>query len=344
MSDAFPTEGHGIPGVTTLELTEVAGCFARPDIAGRVPAVLLLHPSGAWDRRGSVSDDVSNNGEVFLFDDLAAALLRAGVAVLRFDTRFVTARREDRWEPGRVTFPGLVEDAVALLRYLQAHPGVDPDRISLLGISLGTQVAVSAAGVTGGSSRLILAAPLTVSFNEQQHWLQVGRRVEWLLAAGLVGPDGEVDLQQVAELATERSGWWDEFDQAAFGEGPVSLERLAGSLQRDYAQWVQSVCRDGDDFAPAEYWRSWRAQPAVQHMLSGLRGRVWLHVGDDDRTTPPRQSWLLADSAPESLRVEVAVHPGLSHLMSHRDGAGRLTYGPIAASALAALTASALAD
>jgi pimeloyl-ACP methyl ester carboxylesterase len=328
---------------TVIELTQVPGWFARPDIPGRVPAVLLLHPAGASDRRGHISAEDSGNGEVFLLDDLAAALLQAGVAVLRFDNRFVTARRGDRWEPSRITFPGLVEDAVTLLRYLQAHPGVDRDRISLLGISQGSMVAVAAADLAGGDCRLILAAPPALSFDEHVSWQRVGSRLEWLLAAGLVGLDGNVDLKRIAERATERSGWWSDFDPAAFGDGPVSYERMAAILHRDLVRWSGRVLSVGDDSAPVGFWRSRRAQPATHELLSGLRGRVHIHVGEDDWTTPPRQSLLLADVAPDGLEVQVTVHPDLGHLLSPRNAAGQVTFGPIAPSALAALAASALA-
>ena len=360
----------GAPGVRVTDLAQVPGWFARPEVPGRVPAVLLLHPSSAWDRRALIPAEESGTGrDVYLFDDLAAALLRAGVAVLGFDSRFVTARRGDGWEPGLVTFPALIQDAVALLRYLQEHPGVDPDRISLLGVSLGTQVAVGAAvqaaaeaRAAGGSARpcrLILAAPGVQPLDQHLAWSMVGRRLEWLLAAGLVDRGGNVDLRRVAERRAARFGWWDEFDPSHFTPVPgphtgpgaqpgpdpdlVPYEQVAGVLLHRHDEFVRRIFRSGGDGAPAEYWRTRRDRPPMAELLAQLTGRVWVHVGDDDWTTPPRQSWQLARCAPEGLDVQVTVHPDLGHLFSPRDRDGRMTYGPIDPSVLAALTASALA-
>jgi hypothetical protein len=333
------------PGVTVTELTQVPGWFARPDVPGPVPAVLLLHPAGAGDRRGTIlARDANTDQDVYLFDDLAAALLTAGVAVTGFDSRFVTARRTDGWEPGQVTFPALIQDAAALLGFLRGHPGVDRRRISLLGISLGTQIAVGAAARTGGECRLILAAPGAVSLGQHLSWMLIGRRLEWLLAAGLVGRDATVDLGRLAGLAAERAGWWDAFDPADFthGTGPVSYEQVAAVLHHQHDTFVRDLFATGDESSPAEYWLTRRAHPPMAQSLATLRGRVWLHVGDEDWTTPPRQAWLLAHSAPPGLDVQVTVHPDLGHLLSPRDRAGRLTFGPIHPSAVAALTASAL--
>ena len=335
------------PGVTVTDLAQVPGWFARPPKTGKVPAVLLVHPSGAWDRRGTIpAEEAGTPDDVHLFDDLAAALLRAGVAVLGYDSRFVTARRADDWAPGQVTFPALVQDATAVLQYLREHPGVDSERITLLGVSLGTQIAVGAAAQAGGPCRLILAAPGTIGLDQHLTWMLVGRRLEWLLAAGLVDRDATVDLRRIADLAAERAGWWDEFTPADFtpptGTDRIPYEQLAATLLHRHNEFVHQIYTTGDESAPAEYWRSRQAWPPMTQTLSTLRGRVWVHVGDEDWTTPPRQSRLLAHAAPEGLDVQVTVHPDLGHLFSPRDPAGRLTYGPIHPTVLTALTQAAL--
>lgn len=60
-----------------------------------VPAVVLLHPFGVWDRDAFLPAEASGNGPVRLFDDLGAALVRAGLAAAAFDTRFLTEDRRD---------------------------------------------------------------------------------------------------------------------------------------------------------------------------------------------------------------------------------------------------------
>ncbi|HEV2639053.1 MAG TPA: acetylxylan esterase [Actinocrinis sp.] len=349
------------PGVTVTDLPQagpagVPGWFARPARPGPVPAVVLVHPAGGWDRRCRIpAADTLAEKDVFLFDDLAASLLRAGVGVVGFDARFITARRTDGWDPGRVTFPGLVQDVVALLRYLRAHPAVDEHRVTLLGVSLGTLIAVAAAAEeqragAGAPCRLVLAAPGAVSLDQHLAWTLVGRRLEWLLAAGLVARDGTVDLARAAALHADRAGWWDDFTPAHFtpaepADRPaasVSYEQVAGTLMHRHHEYTRALFSIGNDDAPAEYWRSWREFPPMAETFAGLRGRVRLHVGDEDWTSAPRHSWLLAQSAPKDLEVQVTVHPDLGHLFSRRDASGRLTHGPIHPTALAALTASVL--
>lgn len=331
------------PGVTVTDLESVPGWFARPDTPEPVPAVLLLHPAGAADRRATLTaEQTGTDHDIHLFDDLATALLNAGIAVIGFDNRFLTARRPTGWEPDHVTFPTLIHDATTLLTRLRHHPGVDPNRISLLGISLGTQIAAGAAARAGGPCRLILAAPGALTLDHHLHWTLIGRRLEWILAAGLVGRGATVDLDRLAELTTERAGWWDDFNPADFTTPatPVTYEHLAATLHHHHDRFIHDLFTTGDPNGPAEYWRSRRTNPPLAETLAAHNGPVRLHVGDEDWTTPPRQTHLLAHTTHPDLTV--TIHPDLGHLLSPRDHTGRLTDGPIHPTALAALVASAL--
>jgi fermentation-respiration switch protein FrsA (DUF1100 family) len=104
---------------------------------GRGPAVLVCN---------------GNGGNRSLRAPLAAALARAGLAVLLFDYRGYAAN------PGRPTEPGLAADARAAVAYLAARPEVDPARLVYFGESLGAAVALRLA-VERPPAALVLRSP-----------------------------------------------------------------------------------------------------------------------------------------------------------------------------------------
>ncbi|MGW4694657.1 alpha/beta hydrolase family protein [Kitasatospora cineracea] len=297
--------------------------------AAGAPVVLLLQPFGAWDRDASLPAEVSGNGPVRLFADLGAALAGAGYAAASFDTRFVTEDRHGGAGSPRFTFTGLVDDAVRAVELLRAHPGVDGGRVVLLGVSMGTDVALAAAERLGGETLAVLVAPCSEARPVLQRHLGLDRRLEWLLAGGFTGPDGTVDLAAARRDVPGRSGWWEEFDLPERLGSHVDPEVLHAELTWEYDAWERGALDGADDSAPASFWRDWYAQPAPYRRLAGLRGRVAVHVGAEDWTTPPRQAHLLHRAASAyGLRSRLTVHPGLGHLLSPRSAAGLRTYGP----------------
>lgn len=304
-----------------VDLGVLPGWLDLPDAAGQVPAVVLLHPFGAWDRHGFVPAEVSGNGDVRLFDDLAQALLRAGVAVARYDARLET-------------FTALVEDAATAVRWLRMHPRIS--MVTIVGISLGTEVAVAAtAGF--GPARLVLVAPVAESYQVRWRWLNVERRLEWLYHTGLVSPEGMVDLTRVAAETTSRGGWWDAFDPELFKSARITVEELSARLIRWHEDEVSTVLSKGDGEVAPDFFRDWCAQIPAFRRIAAVQGQAFIHVGGDDWTTPPRQAWLLHAAALAGLSAEVTVHPGLGHLMSPRSADGRRTYGPFAPAAIDAI-------
>jgi len=294
-----------------------------------VPAVVLLHPFGAWDRDAFLPAEASGNGPVRLFGDLGAALVRAGLAAAAFDTRFLTEDRRDGAGSPRFTFTGLVDDAVRMVEQARAHPEVDSSRVLLLGVSMGAEVAVAAAERLGGENHLAVVAPSAEARPVFQRWMGLDRRLEWLVAGGFTGADGIVDLAAARADDTGRSGWWEDFDLVDRFGSTMDLELLRAELAFDYDTWEQQALVHGDESAPASFWRDWFAQPAPYRRLAGITGRMTIHVGAEDWTTPPRQAHLLHHAAlGHGLRSQLTVHPRLGHLMSPRSADGRRTYGP----------------
>jgi pimeloyl-ACP methyl ester carboxylesterase len=218
---------------------------------------------------------------------------------------------------------------------------VDDGRVLLLGVSMGAEVALAAAERLGGDSRLAVVAPSAEARPVFQRWMGLDRRLEWLVAAGFAGADGTVDLAAALADGTGRSGWWEEFDLVDRFGPSADLEVLRAELAVEYDTWERQALAHGDESAPASFWRDWFAQPAPYRRLAGIAGRLTVHVGAEDWTTPPRQAHLLHRAAlAQGLQSQLTVHPRLGHLMSPRSADGLRTYGPFDPDFLRNLVAS----
>ncbi|MDO5325590.1 MAG: alpha/beta fold hydrolase [Clostridia bacterium] len=118
-----------LPGTLTLPEAHLFSSYP-------LPAVVLLHGSGPSNRDEAI-------GQTALFRDLAQFLAMQGIAALRYDKRtFVygsTYTTEDL-----IAFTveeESIRDAIAAAELLRADPRIDPDRIYLIGHSLGATIA-----------------------------------------------------------------------------------------------------------------------------------------------------------------------------------------------------------
>jgi uncharacterized protein len=98
------------------------------------PAVVLLSGSGAHDRDETL-------GRNKPFKDLAWGLASRGVTVLRFDKVTYAHGSQVAKDRDFTVADEYVPDAVAAVGLLRQHPAVDPERVFVLGHSLGGTVA-----------------------------------------------------------------------------------------------------------------------------------------------------------------------------------------------------------
>jgi hypothetical protein len=109
--------------------------LTMPKGQGPFPAIVLVHGSGPNDR----DETIFNNKP---FRDLAEGLASRGIAVLRYDKRTKIYGEEMYQRPEQITIDAEVtDDAIAALQLLAQTPGIDPNRIYLLGHSLGGMLA-----------------------------------------------------------------------------------------------------------------------------------------------------------------------------------------------------------
>lgn len=109
----------------------LAGTLSTPrEGSGKLPAVLCLSGSGAQDRNSD-----GPGLPLRIFSALADALTPLGVVVLRYDDRGAGRSTGSHY---KASTTDLINDAGAMLKFLAAHPRVDPARITLLGHSEGT--------------------------------------------------------------------------------------------------------------------------------------------------------------------------------------------------------------
>lgn len=118
---------------TVVRVNEhVVGTLVRPDAQAPHPVVLMLHGFG------STRDEVGD-----MFVHTAHALAKQGIASLRIDFR---GGGDSAGVFRETTIDGQRADAEHALTWLKNHEAIDPDRIGVVGFSLGAAIAILTAG------------------------------------------------------------------------------------------------------------------------------------------------------------------------------------------------------
>ena len=155
----------------------LVGMTHAPDGEGRAPAVLMLH--------GFKGTRIESH---FLFVKMARRLAKAGYFVMRFDFR---GSGESEGQFKDISIPGEIDDASAALAWLRQHPGVDPERIALLGLSMGGCVAASVAGEDPRIAGLILWSAVADPLELAQNTASEAPAAEYPLG---IQADGTLDM------------------------------------------------------------------------------------------------------------------------------------------------------
>jgi dienelactone hydrolase len=167
----------------------LAGTLTIPRGKGsaKPPLVILVHGSGPHDRDETIGPNAP-------FRDLARGLASQGVAVLRYEKRTKAhgAKLADPAVVSKITVKEeVVDDVLATIAGARRMPNIDPDRIFVLGHSLGGTLAPLIAREDGRLAGVILMA----ASNRPPHEL-IRDQIDHIK---------KVDPEQAAELAKEKT-------------------------------------------------------------------------------------------------------------------------------------------
>lgn len=135
-----------IPVVFRSAGQQIVGIWHRPDGEGPFPAVVFLH--------GFTGNKAESHR---IFVQQARRLARIGIASLRFDFR---GSGDSEGEFRDMTISGEIADARAAFSWVVSRQDADPNRLGLLGMSLGGLVAAFAAAERQDLRALVLWNPV----------------------------------------------------------------------------------------------------------------------------------------------------------------------------------------
>jgi dienelactone hydrolase len=131
------------------------GMLALPISPSPVPAVVLVHGSGPNDRDETIGANAP-------FRDLAWGLASRGIAVLRYEKRSrIHGAALVALAGGLTVLEETIDDAVLAVELLRHTQGVDPQRVFVLGHSLGGMLAPRISMADGSIAGLIILAGTT---------------------------------------------------------------------------------------------------------------------------------------------------------------------------------------
>ena len=257
------------------------GTLSLPRGRERVPAVVLVHGSGPNDRNETIGPNRP-------FQDLAQGLASRGIAVLRYDKRTkVHGPQVARLQRFTVREEA-IEDAITAVALLRTRGEIDPNRVTLLGHSLGGMLAPRIAHEEPRIAALVIMAGATRPLYE----LMI-EQVEYI--AGLTGlPDANA-LELIARVKSEAAR---ARTAKADDTGPPILN------------------------APPAYWVDLNAYDAAAVAKSLTLPMLILQGGRDYQVTPRDLDRFKAALAGHA-NATIQEFPRLNHLFMAGDGKSR---------------------
>lgn len=257
-------------------LGELPGILALPAGDGPFPAVVLLQGSGPSDKDETI-------GNLAPFRDLAEGLAARGIAVYRFDKRSFVYGAEMAAKKDATLADEYLEDAVNAVQLLAGQDKIDPDRIFVLGHSLGGNAVPAIArelenAPVNACGFIMMAAsprPLDVLMRDQYDFLY------------------SLLPEITAEQQAEKDALFAELDK---------LQDLDSLTEDDQVAGVY-----------AAYWKGLAAYDILQ-AAEEIRQPVLLLQGEEDYQVTMEDFGIWKDALGEKENWQMISYPGLTHV------------------------------
>jgi dienelactone hydrolase len=256
------------------------GTLTLPKGVSPLPLIVFVHGSGPNDRDERIGPNTP-------FRDLAHGLAARGIATLRYDKRtFVHGRKmaENRKEP--ITIESEVTaDALAAIARGRETQGIDPQRVFVLGHSLGGTVAPEIARRDGKLAGVIL----------------------------LAGADRAPDTMVLAELK-----YLEENDPSQ-REG---VHKIIGQLEPAFKRLRSGEAGDDEVIfhASVVYWKSWMAIHAAQSASELKQVPILVLQGGRDYQVTEADYQAFQKALAGRKNVVFHLYPELNHLFMPGEG------------------------
>ena len=245
-----------------------------PSGTASVPAIVLVHGSGPNDRDETIGANKP-------FKDLAVGLASRGIAVLRYDKRTKVHRAKMASVRDFTLRQEVIDDVVAAVQALRAHPGIDAARVFVLGHSLGGMMV----------PRIASADPTVAGF---------------IVMAGAARPLEDAIVAQTRYLA--------EADGSISAEEQQTIDRAA-ALAEDVRGLKPEDAANGRmvSGAPASYWLDLRGYDPPSSAKS-VKAPMLILQGERDYQVTTEEFAKWKDALGSRSDVTFHSYPALNHL------------------------------
>ena len=282
------TETAKIPsGVIETEIKfgqkewELPGTLTTPEKEGKYPVLVLVHGSGPNDRDETIGANKP-------FRDLAWGLAQKGVATLRYDKRTFVYR-------DKLTTANLqnftvkeetIADALQAIEYLSKQEQIDPQKIYVLGHSLGgtliPRIAKKASSAAG-----------------------------FIIMAGAVTPLEDLIVEQIKYIsALDGLSTQDKQTISTYEKMRTNVKQLNKNSRTEPAQLFG---------IPSAYWLDLKDYEPAK-LARKIEKPLLLLQGERDYQVPPRELQLWKKELADKKNVRFLSYPDLNHLFMKGEG------------------------
>lgn len=312
------------------------------------PLVILVPGSGANGPEEMIPASATGNGKDHsIFGSFSTGLQKGHASTLAVGKPGIEFFKS--WEPKDrfydlalyqgLGWQDLINNLSDAVDYAKSLPCVDASRITVLGHSEGTQVAVDFANQKPSAvTNLILVGFSGESLATTVDWQFYRRPIDaWLK------PD--VDQNHDGYISKTEVNAWPEFSwNWKPGQDKVSFDEIETELRNDV-----NLKAEFQKLTTAKIWLGVFNRDPIYKEAAGLSQNIFVFTGEMDVQTRPEEALKLQAecTAQKKTNCEVTIVPALGHAMSLPKGPRRQklvdsTLGPVESSFLDLLTATAL--